>query len=750
MIPDGVLSSQTVAAPFVDPVKQPGQRLVDFERGGVAVQDTSQGLDVKVWTLEVIATDVMLSAPASPRHRLFSATDISEVSLAFDQAMRPFVAYIQAGVAKYWWYDTVTAAQIHSMLGNDVRCVRCTTDEKRRWHLGQSDIVLCYLRGDQLCARYQRERYQTEHSLRTVGSQADLISMGLSRSNRLQWRLRNTLAELAAPDADDALASSQVGAPGVQQKPTVAEVISDLYQRAGVPDAAIEVSDLGAVELDGFKIAAESGADTLVQSLQAAFFFDPVETDRHLIAKSRGGESVKALTMDDLVARDHAALRITRVQQAELLKKVTLTTLDSAIDYVSNTQTAERRSNTIAAKAESSLEIPITATPSFAKSIAEKRLRVGWSEVEKYQFTLSLAHSDLSPGDVVTLTDGQQTVHRLRIGMISEEDGWREIEAVVDEPWIYRDVKGQGVMAAPPRSTAPGSIGDTVVSVLNLPVLNDSDDALGYSITVYGSGSAWTGGELQLSLDGGATVAQRFHVSNSAVTGKTLTTLFAEVSADMPSVQHLDVQTGGDLESVSPDLLQRYRNRAALQHADGSWEVIQFQNAVATKPGMYTLSGIVRGRYATQPNEVPSGARFILLDEAVFFAPLPQWMLQQQMHYRGMSDGQEADAVSWIALPKGQPLLSQTEWPVHGVWSRREPNGTVTVGWIGRARLGIEIAPRHSQYFAGYRVLYSDGFSADTVETMHIRQDVLPELKVRVAPLNRLTGQGPLSEELTV
>ena len=138
----------------------------------------------------------------------------------------------------------------------------------------------------------------------------------------------------------------------------------------------------------------------------------------------------------------------------------------------------------------------------------------------------------------------------------------------------------------------------------------------------------------------------------------------------------------------------------------------------------------------------------MLLDDAVTFVALPLWMLQQQLHVRGVSNGQAPDVVPWIALPKG-PIASQTEWPVHGVWSRREANQSVTVGWIGRApRLGIETAPRHSQYFAGYRVMYSDGFTADTTETNHVRTNTPPGLKVRLAPINRLTGIGPASTEI--
>src|SRR3546814_3495908 len=53
LIPDGVLSTRAVVAGSVDPVKRPGDFLLDYERGGVALNDPSQGLLAQLWTLKV-------------------------------------------------------------------------------------------------------------------------------------------------------------------------------------------------------------------------------------------------------------------------------------------------------------------------------------------------------------------------------------------------------------------------------------------------------------------------------------------------------------------------------------------------------------------------------------------------------------------------------------------------------------------------------------------------------------------------
>lgn len=96
-----------------------------------------------------------------------------------------------------------------------------------------------------------------------------------------------------------------------------------------------------------------------------------------------------------------------------------------------------------------------------------------------------------------------------------------------------------------------------------------------------------------------------------------------------------------------------------------------------------------------------------------------------------MSYGQNADDIDWQSLDIDNPA-SQREWPV----TRVRQNGD-TVTWIGRARLGTETAPHHSQWFVGYRVTYSDGHTVDTTEQSHTRAGATV---VSVEPVNSITG----------
>lgn len=742
MIPDGELSTAAVISGFSFPVKGPSSedKLTAWELGGVALNDPSLGLAVKLWTAkleidrETGVGSVYVEAAGVAKTLLFSGVGIDEIDACFDQNMNPFVAYMQSGQGRFYWYNPVVGGMDHSDLPAGCYDLRCSLDDKRPFNIAESDIVLSYIRAGNLCMRYQRDRFTVEHVLRDdLGPSVRLVSMAMNTGSRMQWRLRNYRR------TDD---------PGALQTadPFVADVIDDLYRRSGLPVQAVDTSGLFGTTTEGFKVASEGGADVMVQALQAAFFFDPAESDKKLRAVVRGGDPVLQVGSDALVARDDDALTIDRAQEAELLRKVNVTIIDGSIDYTTNKQTAERRSNKIKAKAESSIEIPLTASPDFHATVAMRRLNIAWGEMETYEFELPIAYSALVPTDVIVLTDKNGKAHRMRLMEIEEDGGTLIVKASKDAPWVYA-ANAVGAKADPPAPTTPGLVGDTVVAVLDIPVLRDQDDELGYYVGARGTGGGWRGAEIQMSTDGGVSVGQSLQMDVPAVIGVTATDLLQEVGAEYLSQQRIVVAVPEPLESIDYEQLLRYGNKAAVRRADGSWEVLQFQIATQLSETMFELSGLVRGRYATEPLAVAAGAMFVLIDHSLVFVQVQQWMTGTTISYRGVSYGQDSDEADWSSFAVDEPQ-SQQEWPVHYVRAVRNSSNAVTVSWIGRGRLGVETAPRQSKYFAGYRVSYSDGFTADVTNETHTRASTPSGVTVTVAAINTITGPGPASEDI--
>lgn len=157
----------------------------DWEMGGVAIGDTSQGLLVKLWHCFIDGNGVYVEADGVPKTLLFTAPGVSDVSLAFDQSMRPVVAYVQAGVANLWWYDPAIPGETATALPG-ATTPRCTLDDKRSFAIPNSNVYVVYLKGRDLYYRQQSDRYAVEYLLATdVGSGLSTVAMGTN--NRLHF-----------------------------------------------------------------------------------------------------------------------------------------------------------------------------------------------------------------------------------------------------------------------------------------------------------------------------------------------------------------------------------------------------------------------------------------------------------------------------------------------------------------------------------------------------------------------------------
>lgn len=177
--------------------------LVDFERGGIAIQDPSQGLDVRDWQADYVGGAVRVYPLGNPvlAQTLFSAAGITELSISFDQNMRPLVAYMVGADAFLWWFDPVPNAVVTTALAAGVRSPALTLDDKRAFatFANLNDVLLFYIRAGGLYYRQQRERFQTE---RLVGP-TDIPDAVFIRRAGMNTQLR-VQVELAGQDIADA------------------------------------------------------------------------------------------------------------------------------------------------------------------------------------------------------------------------------------------------------------------------------------------------------------------------------------------------------------------------------------------------------------------------------------------------------------------------------------------------------------------------------------------------------------------
>lgn len=208
MMPDNRLSTDPVRSRFTGARGLGVTKTIDYHDGGIAIQDASRGLLYQRWTARLheprrAESYVTLEAPNTPEFEVYAAPNISEISLSFDQNMRPALAYVTDAGSFLWWYDSsIEGMRVTAVNGTTPRIVMDDGRLIATENYQRNDIILAYKRDGGLYYRQQRDRFEIERDpteplpepQRTaqralIASSGGLIKIGLSRQLRLQFML---------------------------------------------------------------------------------------------------------------------------------------------------------------------------------------------------------------------------------------------------------------------------------------------------------------------------------------------------------------------------------------------------------------------------------------------------------------------------------------------------------------------------------------------------------------------------------
>lgn len=184
------LSTTPVPAPFIGAGQEALiSRTHDFIDGPVAEQDPSMGAAYQQWRAYIKDYAVWLEADNMPPRKLLESpgNTITDISIAFNQNGDLHYVYVDAGVAKFHWYNTETASFQTLTLPPGTRTPKITLDDKRSTQSGRSDIILAYIKSDnKLYMRRQRDRFEIEY-LQDEGPFISIERMYMNSVWRLQW-----------------------------------------------------------------------------------------------------------------------------------------------------------------------------------------------------------------------------------------------------------------------------------------------------------------------------------------------------------------------------------------------------------------------------------------------------------------------------------------------------------------------------------------------------------------------------------
>lgn len=200
-MPGNALSPTPMPQVFLYPDNIPVFNTTDYQLGGVGLSDASQGFQVQAWFIDIAGpvtnNSVYVSSPNTLPTLLFSQPAITEVSLSFDQNMRPAVAYVSQGNPYFWWFDTTIPGYTIISLPAGSTNPRCTLDDKRsrEINIGFSDIILAYIKSNGLYMRQERDRFTVEYFLGSLSAipGPQLNKIGMNALNRLQFQIFGNL-----------------------------------------------------------------------------------------------------------------------------------------------------------------------------------------------------------------------------------------------------------------------------------------------------------------------------------------------------------------------------------------------------------------------------------------------------------------------------------------------------------------------------------------------------------------------------
>jgi hypothetical protein len=526
-------------------------------------------------------------------------------------------------------------------------------------------------------------------------------------------------------------------------------LVSTILSDSGVTGA--DSSELGEGP-DGYVVDRPMAPRAMLDPLALAFAFDAFEQDGVLRFRQRGGAPVIELTEDDLVLPEETApARLTRMQESDLPREVTIGFTDIGTDYQRGAAASRRLVGASTRSAHA--DLAIITNDSEAQQRAEIWLQDLWAGRERADFALPPSRLALGLGDVAGLTvNGRRRLIELQDITDTESRG---VGARSIDPEVFN------LALAPPRRRTPAippSIAPVHALVLDLPALGAEQPPVLSRLAVFAD--PWPGPVAVWSSSDGLSYSRAGLALAPSIAGQTLDDLPAGPTARWQRASFRVQLYGGALNSVSDSALFAGANAAAVQRADGAWEVIQFANAELVADRTYSLSRLLRGQAGSEwamSSHLPAGAPFVLLDQHVVTIASGLDALERSLQLRIVMAGRDhgdPTALALAATPQAtalKPLM-----PVHlkavrnvsGVtfsWIRRTRSDGDT--WAGEVPLGEDVEQYALDILSGSNVVRT--LTATTASVLYASADEVSDfgapqasLHVRVTQLSATVGRG--------
>ena len=514
---------------------------------------------------------------------------------------------------------------------------------------------------------------------------------------------------------------SDTGGLVTPQAETLQGTVRLLCLRAGQDESQFNVAPLAAITKAVHAMAVSEIVSTraVLEKLAAAYFFGFTVSDVVTFVP-RGGSAVVTIPYEHLGAivgssdSKNDPFELLRLSDIEIPAQIAITAPDIINDYAPNTQWSDRFESAVASSVLQ-VSIGIGFTPTEIKGICEVVLGDMIASILSATISVLCDYAYLEPTDVINVVGPDGTIYRMRVIKLTDDFPRFELDIVLDDESI---LSSQGITNTNyTGSTTVNMPSETVLELMDIPMLRDADDDPGVYGAEKGSPNPWPGGSILRSADDlEFTIVET--VTESAVIG-VCTTILGNWTGPVvfDEVNSVTVNLGdGVVSSVA---------RAAIL-ADpllSLWliggELVQARDAVLIAPSTFTLSGLLRGLRDTEAAMVGhvAGEHCVLMRTTggVRRLPMQSYQIGIDYYWRGVTMNRKfSTATSQLLASTAVSLMPFS--PTHLTALRDPATGDIAFTVLRRSRrstLGIssigQSIPLGEEIEAYEMDIYADG-----------------------------------------
>jgi hypothetical protein len=469
----------------------------------------------------------------------------------------------------------------------------------------------------------------------------------------------------------DAVARAQI---------SLADIVEKESTIVGLEPSQVDAGRLSGYTVWGYSVTSSGSIRGALEPLMLAYQFDAVESQGVMKFIPRADSPIIDIEAVDLAQHEMGSespepLPLTRGDEIELPRSITVKYANPTADYQVNTQAAYRTGSN--SRNDFLIEVPVVIQDDQAKNIAEVALYSAWAARTKTTVRVSTKYAQIEPTDLIRVNG-----NLIRVSKRSLSGNMLVLDGEFENGGVY--VQNLISAGAFPVSQKLEPLLPTTVQFMDIPMLRDQDNDPGFYVAARGFSDNWPGCQIFKSIDNGTSWAPILALPTPSEIGTAANELqpFEANTWDDINTVTVFLRGNGELYSATTDAVLNGANAALVGN-----EVIQFRTATQIADNGYMLSGLLRGRRGTFTDGHKKGDRFVLLSESsANRIPMDSGELGVERLYKAVTLGDTLGNTPTIRFTNTANGLRPYS-PVQ-LSGGRDASGNLLIRWVRRTRIG--------------------------------------------------------------